>query len=262
MVTVTTAGDRDRGSPLTSIGGQGIFVDGVREALLHGRADVAVHSLKDVPTVPVPALKAAVLERADPRDVFVGHGGVPLKELAAGARVGTSSRRRAAMLLAWRTDLEAVDIRGNVETRLQQVADGKYAGAILAAAGLQRLGMLPDSLQFLPIDRFLPSPAQGMIAVECRRDNASTVNLLARIDDAETRAAAVAERAFLGEQGAGCALPIGAFAVARSGEIHLLGTLDGNPSEAVEACGPLAEAARVGRSLGELARRRHERGSR
>ena len=259
LVTVTTAGDRDRTSPLTTIGGQGIFVDGVREAVLDGRADAAVHSLKDVPTALAPGLiLAAVLERADPRDAFVGRDGAQLADLAPNARVGTSSRRRAAMLLAWRPDIEAVSIRGNVETRLRKVADGEYDGTILAVAGLERLGLLWDSVQRLPLDRFVPSPAQGVIGVECRADDTSTVELLARIDHRETYASAVAERAFLGAQGTGCTLPVGAHAITRDGTLHLSGTLDGRPSEAVHADGPLADAEQIGHALGELARTRLE----
>src|SRR5690606_26567824 len=168
----------------------GVFVRGVEAALLEGRADVAVHSLKDVPTEAVPGLVlGAYLKRGGPRDVFVGRGGRGLTDLPEGARVGTSSSRRVALLRALRPDLEAAEIRGNVDTRLRKVTEGEYDGAILAAAGMDRLGRLGEATQLFDAMEFLPAPGQGAIALECRADDERTLGWLAAVDHAETRAA-------------------------------------------------------------------------
>lgn len=255
VIEITTQGDRDRVTPLTQLGGQGVFAAAVREAVLDGRAEIAVHSLKDVPTEAVPGLTlGAMLERADPRDAFVGGQGRRLAELPSGARVGTSSQRRRALLRALRPDLEVVELRGNVDTRLRKVADGEVDGALLAAAGLVRLGRFAEATQVFDAMEFLPAPGQGVIAVECREDDAATLALLARLDDARTRAAVEAERGFLGALGSGCTLPVGAYARVDGDLVALramIATVEGATPVFADASGPIAQAAALGQGLGE-----------
>jgi hydroxymethylbilane synthase len=254
-VRITTEGDADRATPLSILGGRGVFVRGVEDALLRGDADIAVHSLKDVPTEAVPGLViGAVLERADPRDAFVGARGRRLAELPAGARVGTSSQRRRALLRLLRPDLEVVELRGNVDTRLRKVADGEVDGALLAAAGLSRLGRLAEATQIFEAMEFLPAPGQGAVAVECRADDAATLTLLAHLEHAQTRAAVEAERGFLGALGSGCTLPVGAFAQVDGDLVALramIADVDGRAPVFADGSAPLAQAAALGRSLGE-----------
>ena len=256
VIEITTQGDADRVTPLAQLGGQGIFAAAVREAVLDGRAAVAVHSLKDVPTTPVEGLTiAAILERADPRDAFVGSGGRRLAALLAGARVGTSASRRVAMLRAIRPDLVPVSIRGNVDTRLAKVAAGEYDGTLLAAAGLTRLGRIDEATQLFEAREFLPSPGQGAIAIECRTDDLTTRALLARIDHAPTRAAVTAERGVLAALGAGCDLAVGAFAEIDGDLVTLRamlgGDVDGEAPLFGEAAGRATDAEGLGRGLGE-----------
>ncbi len=261
-VEISTEGDRDRVTPLSVLGGRGVFVRAVEEALLAERADVAVHSLKDVPTEQLPALAlAAVLPRGDARDALVSRGGVRLADLPAGARVGTSSSRRVALLRALRPDVAPVEIRGNVDTRLRKVADGDYEAVVLAAAGLDRLGRLDEASELFDPADFLPAPGQGAIVLQCRADDAATRDLLAALDDGDTRAATDAERGFLSALGAGCTLPVGAYARVAAGRITLQAMVAGDaPDDAgeprfdprfEEASGAVAEAEAIGRELGE-----------
>lgn len=256
IVEITTEGDRDRLTPLTVLGGRGVFVIAVEAALLDGRADVAVHSLKDVPSTPVEGLVLeAFLERADPRDAFVGSDGRRLAELPAGARVGTSSQRRAGLLHALRPDLLIAEIRGNVDTRLRKVSTGEYDGAILAAAGLARLGRLDEASQLFDPMAFLPAPGQGAIALECRADDAETRALLASVDHRATRLAVTAERAFLAALGTGCELPVGAYAQLDGDLLALramIGDAADNPHPPLfgDASARADEAERLGRELG------------
>ena len=222
LVRVQTEGDVDRTTPLHILGGRGVFVRAVERALLEGKAEIAVHSLKDVPTASPEGLTlAAMLPRGDPRDALVASGGRRLAELPPGARVGTSSLRRAMLLRALRPDIELVEIRGNVETRLRKVVGGEYDAVVLAAAGLERLGRLGEATQIFEALEFLPSPGQGAIVVQCRSDDAATRVLLAGVDDTATRAAVEAERGILAELGSGCALPVGAFAQLADGLLAL-----------------------------------------
>ena len=256
VIEITTQGDRDRVTPLTQLGGQGVFAAAVREAVLDGRADIAVHSLKDVPTTPVEGLTiAAILERADPRDAFVGSGGRRLAELPDGARIGTSASRRIAMIRAIRPDLVPVEIRGNVDTRLAKLAAGEYDGILLAAAGLTRLGRIEEATQLFEAREFLPSPGQGAIAIECRTDDEATRAILAQIDHAATRAAVTAERGVLAALGAGCDLAVGAFAEI-DGELLTLramlgGDVEGEAPVFGEATGRASDPEGLGRGLGE-----------
>ena len=255
VVEIRTEGDKDRATPLSVIGGRGVFVRGIEESLLDGSADIAVHSLKDVPTeVPAGLVLAAYLERADPRDVLVASGGRRLKDLPAGAKVGTSSNRRAALLRALRPDLEVSEIRGNIDTRMRRVAEGDYDGAVLAAAGIERLGRLGEVTQFFEAMEFLPAPGQGAIVIECRADDEATLALLAQVDHAPTRAAAEAERGFLAALGSGCTLPVGAYAQV-DGDLVALRAMIGDAESGEplfgDASGAASEAERVGRGLGE-----------
>lgn len=263
VVEVSTQGDQDRTTPLRILGGQGVFVGAVRDAILDGRADVAVHSLKDVPTAPAPGLViAAMLERADPRDVFVGSDGRRLAALPPGARVGTSASRRIALLRALRPDLEVAEIRGNVDTRIRKVMDGEYDGAILAAAGLARLGRLHEATQVFEAEAFLPSPGQGVIALECRADDDTTLALLAPVDDEATRAAATGERGVLAALGTGCNLAVGAYA-RRDGDLLTIRAFLGGDADDTdplfgEVTGRPANAEALGHGLGEQLKATYE----
>ncbi|CAM5786524.1 hydroxymethylbilane synthase [Cellulomonas persica] len=231
IVHVRTEGDRLTGS-LATLGGTGVFVTALRDALLEGRCDVAVHSLKDLPTAPAPGLTvAAVPLREDPSDALCARDGLTLRELPAGARVGTGSPRRAAQLLAARPDLEVVDIRGNVDTRLGRVrgsghGPGDLDAVVLARAGLARLGRLDAVTEVLGPDVMLPAPGQGALAVEVRTadlaDPASPLAAaLAALDHKPTRLAVVAERALLARLEAGCAAPVGALGRIDDATVHL-----------------------------------------
>jgi hydroxymethylbilane synthase len=222
LVRVTTHGDVSN-APLASLGGAGVFVGAVRAAVLAGDADLAVHSFKDLPTAPPDGLAlAAVPPREDPADALCARDGLCLDTLPHGARVGTGSPRRAAQVLARRPDLEVVAIRGNVETRLARITDDLDA-VVLAAAGLRRLGLAAAITDLLDPDRFLPAPAQGALAVECRADAPSELRAaLAALDDPASRRAALAERAVLARLEAGCAAPVAAHAVADGGRMVLV----------------------------------------
>jgi hydroxymethylbilane synthase len=209
LVEITTEGDVST-APLTSLGGVGVFVSALREALLRDEIDVAVHSLKDLPTYSHDGIfLAAIPPREDPRDVVVARDGLTLGELPAGSRVGTGSVRRAAQLHALGMGLEVVGIRGNVDTRIRKVVDGEYDAVILARAGLSRLGRLDEVTEVLDPIQMLPAPGQGALAVECRAD---LVETLAVLDDQYTRAQVTAERAVLSTLEAGCSAPVGALA--------------------------------------------------
>ncbi|MGN6087964.1 MAG: hydroxymethylbilane synthase [Actinomycetales bacterium] len=218
LVHVTTTGDRSR-APLATIGGTGVFVTALREALVAGHVDLAVHSLKDLPTAPAAGLViAAVPAREDPRDALVARDGLTLRELPAGARVGTGSPRRAAQLRALRPDLEVVDLRGNVDTRLANVAEGRLDAVVLALAGLRRLGRDEAVTEVLDPADVLPAPGQGALAVECRAGDDEVTTALAPLDDVRARAAVTAERQLLARLEAGCSAPVGALATFPDGE--------------------------------------------
>ncbi|RMF56279.1 MAG: hydroxymethylbilane synthase [Bacteroidetes bacterium] len=221
---VSTRGDRVLDTPLPLIGGKGLFTEELEAALRAGEIHLAVHSLKDLPTDPTPGLVlGAVLRRGPVGDVLVARVPHTLSSLPEGARVGTSSTRRAAQVRHVRPDLRVEPIRGNVDTRLAKVQQGDYEAAVLAAAGLERLG-LRAAMTPLPFDVMLPAPGQGALAVQCRADDERTRTLLAALDDEPTRRATEAERAFLRALGGGCATPVAALAgVAADGTLHLTG---------------------------------------
>lgn len=219
LVEITTKGDVTPG-PLEQLGGTGVFVSALREALLAGEVDLAVHSLKDLPTAPADGITlAAVPPREDSRDVVIARDGLTLGELPAGARVGTGSPRRVAQLAALGLGIELVGVRGNVDTRIRKVHEGEYDAVVLARAGLARLGRADEATEVLDPLQVLPAPGQGALAVECRSADEDLVALLrGALDDAHTRAAVTAERVVLADLEAGCAAPVGALAEVVEGE--------------------------------------------
>lgn len=214
LVSMTTEGDRRLDKSLASFGGKGVFIKELEVALLEGRADIAVHSLKDMPAEVLPEFKlAAVLHREDPRDAFVARGGVDgckFMELPAGARIGTGSIRRVVQLKALRPDLEYVPIRGNIQTRLSKLAE--LDGVVLAAAGLKRMGLADQVTEYFSTEQILPASGQGILAIETLNAKQSLDALLAHVNDAETYCIAVAEMAYLKALNAGCQFPVASFA--------------------------------------------------
>lgn len=252
---VRTEGDRRARAPLSRIGGQGVFVRELEARLAAGEVDLAVHSLKDVPTELAPGLTlAAVPAREDPRDALVSRGDLRLAELPAGARVGTGSARRAVQARALRPDLEYVDIRGNVDTRLRRVREGSVDAVILAAAGLARLGRLGEAAEVLDVETMLPAAGQGALAVEARADDAELCGLVAPLEDRETRAAVEAERAFLRRLGAGCRLPVGALGEVEGSTLRLRALVADGRGEHIlreDLTGHSEEAEALGTRLAE-----------
>jgi hydroxymethylbilane synthase len=228
LVTVVTEGDRRRDVPAAALGGKGIFTAAVQQAVLEGRADLAVHSAKDLPAAQVPGLVvAAVPEREDPRDVLLAGrrlGG--LDDLPAGARVGTGSPRRVALLHWLRPGLEVVPLRGNVDSRVRKVHGGELDAVVLAAAGLRRLGLAGEAVPLDP-EAFIPAPGQGCLAVEARGDDTRTLGLLGALTHRPSRVALRGERAFLRRLGGSCTLPAGALLRPAGGAIEMHGFLSG-----------------------------------
>jgi hydroxymethylbilane synthase len=210
----TTSGDRILNKPLPEIGGKGLFTEELENALRNGEIDLAVHSLKDLPIDDAPGLTlGAIPVREDARDVLISRNGWTLDTLPRGARVGTSSLRRSAQLLALRPDLTLLPLRGNVDTRIRKAMNGEYEAIVLAAAGVLRLGLGEHITEYLPFEVMLPAPGQGAMAVQCRADDASVLELLRPLDDPAPRAAVTAERAFLKALGGGCSAPVAAYAI-------------------------------------------------
>jgi hydroxymethylbilane synthase len=239
----STTGDRTIDRPLPEIGGKGLFTAELEAALINSAIDLAVHSLKDLPVEDPPGLAlGAIVGRADVRDALVTADGRDLMGLPGGAVIGTSSLRRQAQLLAARPDLSVRSIRGNVETRVSKVMSGDYDAAVLAVAGLARLGLEEHAGQILPLEMMLPAPGQGALAVQCRSDDTMALRLLAAIDNALVRACVTAERGFLHALGGGCATPVAAYA--RPGDSDnlilsgLVASVDGRRIVRLEASGP------------------------
>jgi len=257
LVPLSTRGDEILDRSLATVGGKGLFLKELEEAMLRGEADCAVHSLKDVPMdLEGPFVLPAVLERADPFDAFVSNVHASLDALPAGAHVGTSSLRRQAQLRARRPDLLPIDLRGNVNTRLGKLDAGDYDAIILACAGLQRLGFESRIRQRLEAPDWLPAVAQGAIAVECRADDAATVAAVAVLDDTDARACTTAERAVLAALEAGCSAPVGALAEVVEGEDGLelslracVAAVDGSFDLRRSVVGPVEDASRLGARL-------------
>lgn len=261
LVEITTEGDVNS-APLTSIGGTGVFAAALRHALLAGTVDLAVHSLKDLPTASLHGLTvAAVPVREDPRDALVARDGLTLGELPRGARIGTGSPRRVAQLAALGLGHEMVAIRGNVDTRLGRVGHDDLDAVVLARAGLSRLGRAGVVTETLDPLQMLPAPGQGALALECRSDRAEVIEALAALDDPDTRACVTAERALLAALEAGCTAPVGALAevteeLDEHGGIVLelflrafVGTCDATIELRRSAVGPYADPAGVGTGL-------------
>ncbi|WP_053206215.1 hydroxymethylbilane synthase [Jiangella muralis] len=256
LVEITTKGDVST-EPLDRIGGTGVFVAALREALLDGRVDLAVHSLKDLPTAPADGLVlAAVPEREDPRDALCARDGLKLSDLPVGARVGTGSPRREAQLRALGLGIEIVGLRGNVDTRLGKVTDGTLDAVVLARAGLSRLGRLDSVTEVLDPMQVLPAPGQGALGVECRTADTALVEVLGALDDPAARAAVTAERTLLAVLEAGCTAPVGAYAEAAEGDSGLelyiravVAARDGSVSIRKSATGSLGGAEQIGRDL-------------
>jgi hydroxymethylbilane synthase len=228
LVGITTLGDVSR-EHLTQIGGTGVFVSALRESVLAGEVDFAVHSLKDLPTGPVPGITlAAVPPRDDPRDALVARDGAKLADLPPGARIGTGSPRRAAQLLLLRSDITCVPIRGTANTRLAKVRDGDLDAVVLAYAGLARISQTDLVSEIFEPDDMLPAPGQGALAVECRTADGELADLLGSIDDPATRAAVTAERTLLAALEAGCSAPVGGYAVLTGGRLQLDGVVLGS----------------------------------
>lgn len=214
IIAVKTSGDKNLSKPLPELGGRGVFVKELEEALLSGQVDFVVHSLKDLPTdMPPNLVLAATLARDDARDVLVSREGFSFKNLSAKCKVATSSRRRAAQLCVLRNDLEFVDIRGNIQTRMRKLEEGQCDAMVLAAAGLHRLGMQERISHYFSIEECIPAVGQGALAIECREDKSSVLAILKAINDASVSACITAERAFLNKLGGGCSVPVGANAV-------------------------------------------------
>lgn len=258
LVEVTTHGDVSR-APLAQIGGTGVFVSALRDALLAGEVDLAVHSLKDLPTTPADGIAlAAVPPREDSRDVVIARDGLTLGELPVGSRVGTGSPRRAAQLAALGLGLEIVPIRGNVDTRIGKIAAGEVDAVLLARAGLARLGRVDEVTEVIDPFQMLPAPGQGALAVECRADDVSLVEALSVLDDPATRAAVTAERAVLATLEAGCSAPVGALGEVVEGDDGeelwvraVVLSLDGALSIRMSATGSPGDAFGVGSRLGQ-----------
>ena len=254
LVPVKTSGDRFQNISLSRIGGKGLFVKEIEEALQAGRVDLAVHSVKDVPAVLPPGLTLSVIpQREDPRDVLISPNGETLDELPEGSRVGTSSLRRQALVLHLRPDLDIAMLRGNVETRLRKQRDGEVDATILAAAGLKRLGLMPAQSHILDERVFVPAIGQGALGIETRT-GADVEALLRPLHHIETALAVTAERAFLGRMGGSCRTPLAAQATARTEDVRLVALIASPDGQIVlrgHEHGPPETAEQLGIRLAE-----------
>jgi hydroxymethylbilane synthase len=255
LVPISTRGDRVRG-PLGQVGERGLFVGEIERALEQGKVDLAVHSLKDLPEPVLPHFSlGAIARRADARDALVSAQGLRLEQLPRGARVGTSSRRRAAQLMRARPDLVVLDARGNVDTRLRKLEAGEWDALVTAAAALDRLGLSARITQRLPLNRFVPAPGQGALAVEVMADNKSMRRIAALLDHEPSRAAVEAERAVMRELEAGCHLPLGAFGRVDGGRLLLVAEVlspDGAERTRVRHQGSARNPGAVGRQAARV----------
>ena len=255
LSVITTSGDRLKDKPLRDFGGKGLFTKEIDEALLSGTVDLAVHSMKDLPTdLPARISIGAILPRADVRDAFISQKAPSLVELPPGSIVGTSSLRRGAQIKRLRPDLRIVDFRGNVETRLNKLAEGKADATLLALAGLERLGLATRATSILSTEEMLPAVAQGAIGVTCRSDDSATLILLAALNDAASATAVACERAFLARLEGSCKTPIAGLAEIEDGSLRFRGmilTPDGSEWYEIGLEGGLKNASRIGTDAGE-----------
>ncbi|HEY9406759.1 MAG TPA: hydroxymethylbilane synthase [Nitrososphaera sp.] len=255
IIAISTKGDVDK-RPLFTLDEKGIFEKEVNEAVKQGKVDFAVHSLKDIPSDLSDDLSVAcVPKRASPNDVLVTDNGQKLKDLAPGSVVGTSSLRRAVQLTKTRPDLNVKPIRGNVETRVKKVISGEYDAAVLAEAGLSRLGMKDVIVQRFSIRDFVPAPGQGAIAIVCRRDHTALVNMLRQIEDRHSRIAVLAERALIRKVEGGCRFPLGAVAITNDDKITLYASVfsaDGKQSIHIKKAGRASKPEQLGSSVANM----------
>ena len=255
LSVITTSGDRIKDKPLRDFGGKGLFTKEIDEALLRGDVDLAVHSMKDLPTeLPSALCIAAVLLRGDVRDAFISNVASSLADLPKGARVGTSSLRRQAQVKRLRPDLRVIEFRGNVETRLKKLDTGEADATLLAVAGLERLGLLSQITSILSTEEMLPAAAQGAIGVTCRADDAKTRALLATLNDAAAATTVACERSFLACLDGSCKTPIAGLAEIKGGTLLLRGlilTPDGSEWHEVEMTGPTIDALKIGSDAGK-----------
>ena len=262
LKTIKAQADRQPDLPLTAMAGEGVFVKELETALLEGRIDLAVHSLKDLPLDTPRELRiAAVLEREEPRDALVSGSGTLLDQLPPHSRIGTSSLRRKSQLLYQRRDLEIMEIRGNVDTRLRKLDEGRYDAIVMAACGLIRLGLEERITEYLELSQMLPEPGQGALAVEARADDREILKRVSVLEDPVSRSCVEAERAFLQTLGGGCRVPIAAYASCSEGTLELEGVVaaaDGHHQIRGKRTGPMAEPVALGE---QLARQLTEQGA-
>lgn len=255
LTQIRTSGDKIQDVPLAKIGGKGLFVKEIEEALLADEIDFAVHSMKDVPTaLPDGLAITCVPHREDPRDVLLTRNGMPFAQLPQRARIGTSSLRRQAQLLQQRPDCEILMLRGNLDTRIRKLQEGVYDAIVLAAAGLRRLGWTEHITEYLSTDLCLPAIGQGALGIESRLNDPFVTEILARLEDAPTRVAVTAERALLHRLEGGCQVPIAAHAVIEKDQVHLRGlvaSVDGKQIIRGDIRGTIADAESLGLQLGD-----------
>lgn len=251
---ITTQGDKILDKPLPEIGGKGLFTQELESELLSGALHCAVHSLKDLPVEnPAGLTVGCIPARAEARDALISAHGYTLSTLPANASIGTSSLRRASQILSLRPDLKTQSLRGNVDTRLRKAMDDQYDAIILAGAGLTRLGLDKHVTEWIPLDVMLPAPGQGALAIQCRADDQTTLDLLAALEDVPTRKAVIAERAFLSALGGGCSVPVAAYASVDN-QINLTGLVaspDGK--QIIKVGGQGYDANQLGRELAQQA---------
>lgn len=253
LTVIKTTGDKIVDSPLSKIGGKGLFVKEIEDALLENRVDLAVHSMKDVPAeLPDGLMLAAFPEREDPRDALISKGDVAIDQLPQKAKLGTSSLRRASQILHIRPDLEIAPLRGNVDTRLGKLNGGELDCIILATAGLKRMGLEDRISQIIPVDKILPAIGQGALGLETRRDDARTIGVIDFLNHEPTKVAVAAERAFLKELEGGCQVPIAGLAILENDILHFTGMvaeLDGTRIVQHRISGDKKDAAPMGKAL-------------
>ncbi len=255
IVKTSTHGDAVTDKPLTAFGGTGVFVKELENAILEGRADFAIHSLKDVPSIqPEGLVLAAFPTREDPRDVLLIKNGLSIDELNENCTIGTGSPRRIVQIAELKPGATFTDLRGNIDTRLKKLEEGQYDATVLAAAGLRRLGKDIDAKAFLPVDRCVPAIGQGAIAIECRKDDDETIALLRTINNKDTETAILAERAFMKTVGGGCKFPLGAYATIQNETVQLAVMLGNHHTQQIIRFSDQADvsgAEKLGQKLAE-----------
>ena len=256
LVKIKTTGDRIQDAPLAKIGGKGLFVKEIEEALIQKRIDLAVHSIKDVPTeLPTSLHLSLVTKREDPRDVFISKNGSLMKDLPRGAKIGTSSLRRQSQLLHFRSDFEIIPLRGNLDTRLKKLKTTNLDGIVLALAGVKRLGLEEKITEIIPTEISLPAIGQGALGIETREDDKEVEEQIRFLNDKESWITVSSERAFLKRLGGGCQVPIAAFARAFGTTLQidgLVGTIDGKRLIRHRIVGPIEKAESFGIELAEI----------